>query len=88
MRWDAMVYLLLAAILPPRPKSLAVLLATVLAVAVELLRLYHAPWLDDFRATAAGALLLGRVFSLWNILAYLVGIVAAWCCHRTGDIRP
>jgi hypothetical protein len=49
-------------------------IAIAIAVAVELSRLVHAPWLDDFRLTLAGALLLGRIFSLWNILAYGVGI--------------
>ena len=28
-----------------------------------------------FRLTLAGALLLGRIFSLWNLLAYGVGIM-------------
>jgi hypothetical protein len=53
-------------------------LAAVVAVAVEFLRLYHTPWLDDFRTTTAGALLLGRIFSVFNITAYLAGIAAAW----------
>jgi hypothetical protein len=29
-----------------------------------------------------GALLLGRIFSLWNILAYVVGIVLALLADR------
>ena len=44
----------------------------------KLFRLYHTPWLDGFRLTTAGALLLGRVFSLWNMLAYAIGIAAAY----------
>jgi hypothetical protein len=44
--------------------------------------LYHAPWLDEFRLTTAGALLLGRVFSLWNILAYMAGILMAFWLDR------
>jgi len=52
-------------------------LALLIAVAVELFRLVHTPWLDAFRLTTAGALLLGRVFSLWNMLAYAVGIGVA-----------
>ncbi|HLP67535.1 MAG TPA: DUF2809 domain-containing protein, partial [Rhizobium sp.] len=44
---------------------------------VELIRLYHTPWLDEFRRTLAGALLLGRIFSVYNIIAYLAGIAAA-----------
>ncbi|WP_439394065.1 DUF2809 domain-containing protein [Bradyrhizobium sp. PMVTL-01] len=42
-------------------------------------RLVHVPWLDTFRLTTAGALLLGRIFSLWNLVAYAVGIAfGAW----------
>ncbi|EHS54159.1 hypothetical protein PDO_3750, partial [Rhizobium sp. PDO1-076] len=54
----------------------------VIAVVTELGRLYHTPWLDTFRLTLAGALLLGRIFSVWNILAYLLGIAAAALIER------
>jgi len=40
----------------------------------RLFRLVHTPWLDDFRLTLAGACLLGRIFSDWDILAYGAGI--------------
>jgi hypothetical protein len=43
----------------------------------EFSRLYHTPWLDAFRLTLAGALILGRIFSWGNILAYLLGIFLA-----------
>jgi hypothetical protein len=58
------------------------------AVAVELIRLVHTPWLDDFRLTLAGALLLGRIFSLWNLVAYAAGIVLGAVADRAmGSIR-
>ena len=75
--WGAMVYCLLAALLSVRNGTLLLVAAIAIAVAVEFSRLYHTPWLDDFRLTTAGALLLGRVFSLWNILAYVLGIGAS-----------
>ena len=75
--WGAMVYLLLAAVFPLRWNDYQVQAAILLAVAVELVRLVHFPSLDAFRATTAGALLLGRVFSLWNIVCYVVGIGVA-----------
>ncbi len=50
------------------------MVAAVIAVGVELFRLVHTPWLDSFRLTMAGALLLGRIFSPWDILAYAIGI--------------
>ena len=58
------------------------------AVLVELFRLVHAPGLDAFRLTATGALLLGRVFSPWNVLAYAAGIAAAWALHRRRGEPP
>src|SRR4051794_22303121 len=59
------------------------LIATVIAICVELVRLVHFPWLDTFRLTLPGALLLGRVFSVWNMVAYVVGIGFAVALDRT-----
>lgn len=75
--WGAMVYLLLAAILPSRWYGYEVHIAVIAVVVVELIRLVHFPALDAFRATAAAALLLGRVFSVWNIVCYIGGIAVA-----------
>lgn len=75
--WGAMVYLLLALFIARSRPAVIAIVALVVAICVELFRLYHTPWLDAFRLTTAGALLLGRVFSLWNILAYAIGIAAA-----------
>ncbi|NKJ05393.1 DUF2809 domain-containing protein [Rhizobium sp. SG741] len=80
--WGAMVYWLLATIfVSSRPFRIAAV-ALIVAVAVELFRLWHTPTLDAFRLTTAGALLLGRVFSLWNIAAYATGIAAALALDR------
>lgn len=75
--WGSMVYLLIAAVLAHRAVRVAVITAIVVAVIVEFIRLVHFPALDAFRATTAGALLLGRVFSVWNIVCYVTGIGAA-----------
>jgi hypothetical protein len=80
--WGSMVYFLLAFAVGGlstriRPAGIATI-ALAVAICVELFRLYHTPWLDAFRLTTAGALLLGRVFSLWNIVAYAFGIAAAY----------
>lgn len=72
--WGAMVYLLVAAGLVVSRRYRMIAIAGAVAVAVELVRLLHTPWLDAFRDTIAGALLLGKVFSLWNLLAYSLGI--------------
>lgn len=72
--WGTMVYFLIALLLSSTRRMKIVALSLLIAVSVEFFRLYHTPWLDAFRLTPAGALLVGRVFSLWNILAYAVGI--------------
>ncbi|MBB3608135.1 DUF2809 domain-containing protein [Rhizobium sp. BK602] len=75
--WGSMVYLLLASMRVTAKHGKIAGTAALIAMCVEFFRLVHMPWLDAFRLTTAGALLLGRVFSLWNILAYAVGIAAA-----------
>lgn len=73
--WGAMVYALVAFCVPFARIRTILLAALAIAILSELFRLYHTPELDAFRRTIAGALLLGRVFSVWNIVAYGVGIV-------------
>ncbi|MBX4974899.1 DUF2809 domain-containing protein [Rhizobium lentis] len=76
--WGAMVYLLVAMFFARSRRVVIAGIALFIVISVELFRLYHTPWLDAFRLTMAGALLLGRIFSLWNMLAYAIGIAAAF----------
>jgi hypothetical protein len=81
--WATMVFLLVGVLLPRLSRAQIAAIAVVIAVAVEFSRLVHTPWLDAFRLTTTGALLLGRIFSLWNLVAYLVGIVTGiWLDSR------
>lgn len=80
--WGTMVYLLLTIIARRQPASRLAILAALIALCVELSRLYHTPWLDAFRLTTPGALLLGRVFSPWNLAAYGAGIALGWATDR------
>jgi Protein of unknown function (DUF2809) len=73
--WGTMVFFLVAMAASNLSRQRIALISAAIAVGVELFRLVHAPWLDAFRLTTAGALLLGRIFSLWDMLAYGVGIV-------------
>ena len=75
--WAAMVYFLAAMAASNASRPSIALISAAIAVGVELFRLIHAPWLDAFRLTLPGALLLGRIFSAWNMLAYGVGIIFA-----------
>jgi Protein of unknown function (DUF2809) len=74
MLWAAMVFFLLALAAPSQSPWTAALISASIALALELFRLVHTPWLDACRLTTPGALLLGRIFSPWNLLAYGTGI--------------
>jgi Protein of unknown function (DUF2809) len=71
--WGAMVYFLVALARPDAGSGRKLAVAVAIALSVELSRLYHSPWLDEFRTTVAGAILLGRIFSPWNVVAYAIG---------------
>jgi uncharacterized membrane protein YoaT (DUF817 family) len=86
--WGAMVSLIVGALRrdTKRPWTTPAVAGTI-ALAAELFRLYHAPSLDVFRLTLPGALLLGRVFNPWNIVAYWTGIAAATLLHLALRLR-
>ncbi len=79
--WSAMLYCLGMSIRPfEMTRTQVAICATLIAGMVEGSRLVHTPALDAFRLTMPGALLLGRVFSIWDIAAYAVGIACAYAC--------
>lgn len=86
--WGAMVVFIIGAFVPRTASIWTVAAAAfVIALASELLRLVHAPALDAFRLTLAGALLIGRIYNPWDVLAYAVGIGTAmpivWALRRS-----
>jgi hypothetical protein len=72
--WGTMVFFLVAMLARHWSRGRIAVISVAIAIGVELFRLVHAPWLDTFRLTIAGALLLGRIFSPWDMLAYGAGI--------------
>src|SRR5271168_4024756 len=56
--WGAMVYFLVALARPNAGSGRKLAVAVVIALSVEFSRLYHSSWLDEFRTTLAGAILL------------------------------
>jgi hypothetical protein len=80
--WGTMVFFLVAIASSRRSRLKIASVSAAIAVGVELLRLLHTPLLDAFRLTLAGALLLGRIFSMWDIIAYVAGIWLALLLDR------
>jgi uncharacterized protein DUF2809 len=80
--WGTMVFLIVAILARGQRRATIAGIAMFIAAGVELSRLVHTPWLDGFRLTLAGALLLGRVFSPWDIAAYAAGIALGTIIDR------
>jgi len=72
--WALMIFWLVSTAFSRWPHLQSALVAIGIAFAVELFQLYHAPLLDAFRLTRLGALLLGRVFSTLDLIAYALAI--------------
>ena len=68
--WAAMVYWVASTLLGRWRLSAVALLSGAIATAVEFFKLYHSPGMDAFRLTLPGMLLLGRYFSVWDIVAH------------------
>jgi hypothetical protein len=79
MLWALMIYWLLSTLFRRQQVLLLALIAGTLATAVEFFKLYHSPAMDAFRLTVPGILLLGRIFSAWDILAYWIAIAIGAC---------
>jgi len=87
MLWAVLMYWLVKLLLPHVRTIPAGALAGIAATAVEFFKLYNPPWVDAFRSTIAGIVLLGRIFSWWDILAYwaaigLAALLDSWLRRR------
>ena len=79
MLWAVMIYWIVSAALARWRLPVVGLIAVAIATAVEFFKLYHSPAMDAFRLTLPGMILLGRTFSVRDIVAYWVAIcLAAW----------
>ncbi len=72
--WALMIYWIVSTLVASWRVPIVAVLAGVVATAVEFLKLYHSPTLDAFRLTLPGIVLLGRFFSVWDIVAYWLAI--------------
>ncbi|WP_002147373.1 ribosomal maturation YjgA family protein [Bacillus cereus] len=48
---------------------------------IEISQLYHAPWIDNIRATAIGGLVLGYGFLWSDVVAYTIGVGVGMLCE-------
>ena len=72
--WALAAFIGCALLAPHGRRGRLALAALLLAYAVEISQLYHAPWLDALRNTRVGGLLLGHGFLWSDLLCYSVGV--------------
>ena len=81
--WALTIYWLITTLLSTMRIPFSAVVAGAIAMAVEFFKLYRSPGVDAFRATLAGTLLLGRYFSVRDIVAYWIAIgIGAWIDWR------
>ena len=73
--WAAMIFFIFAFIFNRKKTIWIAILSLAFCYLIELSQLYHAPWIDNIRATTIGALILGFGFLWSDLLAYFLGIV-------------
>lgn len=72
--WALMIFLVFPLIFPRKPTLTLFIFALMLAWGIELSQLYQADWINDFRDTRIGGLLLGHGFLVSDMIVYLLGI--------------
>jgi hypothetical protein len=82
MLWAATIYWVVSTLFGRMRFDVVALFAGAVATAVEFFKLCRSPGMDAFRGTLPGVLLLGRYFSVWDIVAYWVAIVVAAAADR------
>jgi hypothetical protein len=75
--WAVMIYWMVSTLLPAWRLPAVASISGTIATGVEFFKLYHSPGVDAFRLTLPGMLLLGRYFSVWDIVAYWIAISVA-----------
>lgn len=80
--WSLMVYFGLALLKPALPTRRAALYTLAISYLDEFSQLIQIPWLNAFRHTTIGHLLLGTVFSWTDMLAYTAGVFLAVLLDR------
>lgn len=80
--WALMVFLGFAVLFKRQSTRTLAWLALLFSFGIEISQLYHAPWLDNLRATRLGGLVLGFGFLWTDLLCYSVGIAVGVLLDR------
>jgi hypothetical protein len=76
--WAIMLYCIMIAVFLPRNRWQATRYLVVFCWIIEISQAWHTPWLDAYRNTYVGGLLLGHGFLWSDIIAYTAGVLTAY----------
>lgn len=85
--WALMVYWIVSTVRPAWKPHRSGIAAVGVTTLVELSQLYHLSALDAFRRTLLGALLLGQVFSAWDLAVYSAAVGLGVAIDQTIRLR-
>ncbi|WP_273324764.1 ribosomal maturation YjgA family protein [Vallitalea guaymasensis] len=83
--WAMMVFFILAFIFFNKNSSFIFILSIIITYIIEITQLYHRPWIDNFRKTSIGHILLGQGFLWSDLAAYLAGIIIGYFIKKFID---
>ncbi|MCT4688481.1 ribosomal maturation YjgA family protein [Vallitalea sp.] len=83
--WAMMVFFILAFIFFNKNSSFIFILSIIITYIIEITQLYHRPWIDNFRKTSIGHILLGQGFLWSDLIAYLAGIIIGYLIKKFID---
>lgn len=69
-----MFYCVICIIRPITSRYYSAIIGLLICITIELLKLWHVPWLNNVRLTSIGRLALGMKFDPVNFVCYLLGI--------------
>ena len=81
--WALMVFLGFGFVFRRASTLQIALMSVCFAWGIELLQLYHAPWIDALRARRLGHLVLGSAFNAPDLIAYATGVAVGTVGERT-----
>ena len=82
--YAVVMFLAVSFVWPRQGRAVRAIAALLFCFAIEFSQLYQADWINAVRRTLPGKLVLGAGFLWSDLLAYSLGVIAAWTIDRIG----
>ena len=83
--WAMMVFFIFGIILDRKTNHFIFITSVIVTYIIEFSQLYHRPWIDNFRGTPIGHILLGQGFLFSDLVSYLIGIIIGYYIKKAVD---